>query len=97
MYDLLQKYLDEIINLDWMGPSSKLAVCGGIMINCEGDKTDMFLPLQFDIRTKTSKENLFYKTFGIRDQLRILKTHGIEPKYYDKDEKESIDSHNEER
>jgi hypothetical protein len=45
MYTLLQDYLEEIISLDWMGPSSKLAVCGGIMINCEGDKTDMFLPL----------------------------------------------------
>ena len=60
MYDLLQHYLEEILCSDWMGPSSKLAICGGIMINCEGEKTDMFLPLQFDVRTKDTKTNLFY-------------------------------------
>jgi len=67
MYELIREYLEEIISLNWMGPSSKLAVCGGIMINCEGEKTDMFLPLQFDVRDKKQVTNLFYKTFGIRD------------------------------
>ena len=60
-----------------MGPNSKLAIVGGIMINCEGEKTDMFLPLQFDVRTKTSSTNLFYETFGIRGQISTLKHHNI--------------------
>ena len=33
------------------------------MINCEGDKTDMFLPLSFEIRTKEGSESLFKETF----------------------------------
>jgi hypothetical protein len=45
IYDLIYTYLEEIIDYKWMGPNSKLAIFGGIMINCEGDKTDMFLPL----------------------------------------------------
>ena len=45
IYDLIYTFLEEILNYDWMGPNSKLAICGGIMINCEGVKTDMFLPL----------------------------------------------------
>ena len=73
IYDLVYNYLEEIINLDWMGPNSKLAIFGGIMINCEGSKTDMFLPLQFDIRSKNSFTNLYYETFGIRGQMNTLK------------------------
>jgi hypothetical protein len=37
-YDLIYDYLSNIINTTWMGPNSKLAFCGGIMINCEGMK-----------------------------------------------------------
>ena len=36
MYDIIKEYLNNIINLDWQGPNSKLALIGGIMINCDG-------------------------------------------------------------
>lgn len=51
MYDVIKSYLDDIINFNWMGPDSKLALIGGIMINCDGEGTDMFLPLHFEIKT----------------------------------------------
>ena len=57
-----------------MGPDSKLAICGGIMVNCEGDKSDVFLPLHFEVRTKDKKEDLFNKTFKVYDQAEILKS-----------------------
>ena len=63
MYEMIEAFLEEILHLDWQGPNSKLAIIGGIMLNCEGDGTDMFLPLKFEIRTKTGKVDLFDKTF----------------------------------
>jgi hypothetical protein len=51
MYDLLLEFLNKIVDLKWQGPNSKLAIVGGIMINCEGDKTDKFLPLMFETRS----------------------------------------------
>jgi len=51
MYDILLEFLNRIVDLKWQGPNSKLAIVGGIMINCEGDKTDMFLPLMFETRS----------------------------------------------
>jgi len=50
-YDIIYDYLSNIINTTWMGPNSKLAFCGGIMLNVEAGKKDMFLPLHFDVRT----------------------------------------------
>lgn len=48
-----------------MGPNSKLALIGGIMINCVGDTTDMFLPLKFEIRNKDGEsKDLFEEAFG---------------------------------
>ena len=47
MYECLYAFLNDIINLNWQQQHSKLAIVGGIMINCEGDKTDRFLPLLF--------------------------------------------------
>jgi hypothetical protein len=58
-YDLIYDYLFKIINTNWMGPNSKLAILGGIMINCAGTKKDMFLPLHFDVRSLAKKTNLF--------------------------------------
>jgi hypothetical protein len=52
MYDIILKYIEDIINLNWQTENSKLALIGGIMINCEGNKTDMFLPLKFEVRQK---------------------------------------------
>jgi len=34
-----------------MSDKSKLAIIGGIMINIEGEGTDLFLPLKFEVRT----------------------------------------------
>ena len=51
MYEIIKDYLEDILNYKWMGPDSKLALIGGIMINCDGEGTDMFLPLHFEIRT----------------------------------------------
>jgi hypothetical protein len=50
--------------LNWQGPNSKLAMMGGIMINCDGDKTDKFLPLKFEIRTKKENQDVFEQCFG---------------------------------
>ena len=51
MYEIIEKYLDDIANLNFCGPNSKLALIGGIMINCDGRKTDVFLPLSFKVRS----------------------------------------------
>jgi hypothetical protein len=57
-----------------MGPNSKLALIGGIMINCDGDGTDMFLPIDFELRTSKGevKKNFFEETYGKEAQARFL-------------------------
>jgi hypothetical protein len=55
--------LEDIIHLNWQGPNSKLALLGGIMINCDGEKTDKFLPLKFEIRNGNSNRDVFEDTF----------------------------------
>lgn len=64
IYEIIFDFLLKIIDLDNFGPNNKLALCGGIMINCEGENTDMFLPLHFDVRKKDGNTNLFDQTFG---------------------------------
>mgnify|MGYP000868842178 CR=1 FL=1 len=64
MYNIIETYLEEIINLKWMTNNSKLAIVGGIMINCDGDGTDRFLPLKFEIRQQHSSKDVFSKVFG---------------------------------
>ena len=49
-----------------MSPKSQLAILGGIMINADHNSTDKFLPLKFEIRTLTKKEDLFEPVFGKR-------------------------------
>jgi hypothetical protein len=34
------------------------------MINCDGDGTDHFVPLKFEIRTKTESKDIFKQAFG---------------------------------
>ena len=34
------------------------------MINCDGEKTDKFLPLKFEIRTKSENRDVFEETFN---------------------------------
>ena len=65
MYDILEKYIEDIIHLKWMSPKSKLAIFGGIMINCDNEGTDRFLPLKFELRANDgSTEDLFESVFG---------------------------------
>jgi len=66
MYDIILQFLNGVVNLNWQGPNSKLAMVGGIMINCEGDKTDRFLPLMFETRTQNETKDLFNETFKIK-------------------------------
>ena len=49
MYEIIEKFLNDIINDNWMSLKSKLCIIGGIMINCEGLGNDMFLPIKFEI------------------------------------------------
>ena len=66
MFDLLEKYIEDILHLKWMSPKSQLAMFGGIMINCDDEGTDRFLPLTFKVKTQTQTEDLFEKVFGKR-------------------------------
>ena len=49
-----------MIHTNFGGQNSKLALIGGIMINCDGDGTDMFLPLKFEIKSKDGKVQDFF-------------------------------------
>lgn len=50
MYDIILEFLESVVDLDGLCPHNKVAIIGGITINCEGNQTDMFLPLIFEIR-----------------------------------------------
>ena len=64
MFDILRQFLDDVVNMNFGGPNSQLVLLGGIMINCDGEGTDMFLPLSFERRTKDGKsEDLFKECF----------------------------------
>ena len=39
-YEIIYRYIDDLVNLNFGGPNSKLVLIGGIMINCDGDGTD---------------------------------------------------------
>jgi hypothetical protein len=47
-----------------MTNKSKLAIIGGIKINMEGEGTDLFLPLKFEIRTLQQSFDLLPQIFG---------------------------------
>ena len=61
MFEITEEFLEGILHNNWMGPNSKLALIGGIMINCVGEKTDMFLPLKFEIRNKDGESKDLYE------------------------------------
>ena len=66
MYDILKQFLEEILQSNWMGPNSKLAIVGGIMINSDGEGSDMFQPLMFEVRSKDgTKMDLYKETFDL--------------------------------
>jgi len=67
MYDIIESYLEEIINLGFCGPNSKLALIGGIMINCDGNKSDVFLPLKFEVKTPNGSRDYTEECFGYRN------------------------------
>ena len=50
-----------------MGPNSKLALLGGIVINCDGFGAlgrDLFLPLMFTLKSKNGQEeDIFNEVF----------------------------------
>jgi len=65
MYEVIDKFLGDITHMNFGGPNSKLALIGGIMINCDGDGTDQFLPLKFVIKDKNGGEvSYFDECFG---------------------------------
>ena len=64
MYNIIEKYLEDIIHYKWMSPKSKLAIIGGVIINCDGPGTDRFLPLKFEIRKQHSTDDVYAKVFG---------------------------------
>ena len=58
MYDIIKQYLDDIVNLNFAGSKGKLALVGGIMINCDGMRSDRFLPLSFEVRSNSKRIDL---------------------------------------
>lgn len=66
MYEIVHEFLEGILHMNWQGPNSKLALLGGIMINCDDDGTDMFLPLMFEVRSQKGEfvEDLYDEAYG---------------------------------
>ena len=52
MYDILYKFLEDVTHMNFGGPNSRLALIGGIMINCDGDGNDKFMPMKFVVKDK---------------------------------------------
>ena len=78
MYAIVEKYLDDIVNMNFAGPRSKLAIVGGIMINCDGNRNDLFLPLKFEVRSKTDIQNYSFECFGFQNSELFAHTSFIE-------------------
>ena len=67
MYKIVKNFLEDIMHQKWMGGGSKLVLLGGIMINVDnGD--DMFLPIDFEVRTRNGKVIDLRKGFKVRVQ-----------------------------
>ena len=56
-----------------MSGKGKLAIIGGIMINCDGVGTDRFMPLKFEIRTRDETVDVFEDAFGAKPINPFLK------------------------
>ena len=63
MVDIIREYFEKIIDYDWMYGQSKLAIIGGIMINCDGEGTDVFQPVMFELRERHRTIDLFDTCF----------------------------------
>jgi len=66
MWAMVEEYMNDIANTDWMNNAhSKMFTLGGVMINTDGDMTDLFLPLRFGYKTSNGKYvDLMQETFG---------------------------------
>ena len=70
MYEIQFQFLESILNTNWMFPKSKLALIGGIQINCDGEENDQFLPMIFEVRNQDgSKDDAYKKVFGVESPL----------------------------
>lgn len=85
MYEIISSFVDDVTNLNFGGPKSKLAIIGGITINCDGEGNDLFLPMKFELRTKDKR--------GGRDLFSECFTNFVEDYDYS-DNKHSGSSHN---
>lgn len=65
VYEILLITLEDIIDMKNWSSKSKLAIIGGITINCDEEEPDMFLPIMFEVRTKNSKNDLFKESFTV--------------------------------
>ena len=67
MYEIIRDFILPMVDgaTGWMSPNSKLALLGGIHIHCDGRGTDLFIPLMFQVRGKsTAPEDLLLSTFA---------------------------------
>ena len=65
MYTIQLEFIEQILNSNWMDSGSKLALIGGLQINCDGERNDMFLPLIFEVRDKAgNKSDVYEEVFG---------------------------------
>jgi hypothetical protein len=64
MHDIASQFLDEIVDLKWMGPNSKLVILSGLMINVDGASADVFEPLSFTIQGKDGKKTDMTENFS---------------------------------
>jgi len=65
-YKIAEEYLHKIIGTKWMkSKASKFFILGGIMINTDGDSSDLFVPLSFDMMHADGKRHCVMKeAFG---------------------------------
>jgi len=52
MFHIIEDFIEKILNSSWMSEKSQLCLIGGVMINCDNDACDMFMPLKFEVRAK---------------------------------------------
>ena len=55
-----------------MSEKGKLAIIGGIMVNCDGVGTDRFVPLKFEMRTLKGSVDMYEEAFGKRPAMPFL-------------------------
>ena len=66
MWAMVEEYMNDIASIEWMNNQhSKMFTLGGVMINTDGEMTDLFLPLRFGYKTGDGKYvDLMEETFG---------------------------------